>query len=176
MKKQDGQAIYVHLFQHRLVWMKRPSREWHSLWHFTQVKGVAGLSAWSCVFLPDLFFAACCVRFSSKRERPFFTSCFQVVLSAVAASQVLVLMPIALRSRLQMSLLSVSGRSLPSPAHLREGPWGCVNLPCGRQHASLFEEGEYDQDACYFEHRTVCHLVLSTRCQGYVLSSAHESC
>ena len=78
-------------------------REWHSLWHFPQVKVVAGLSAWSCVFLRDLFSSACCVRFSSKRERPFFTSCFQVDLSAAAASQVL-------RSRLQISMYRSCGR------------------------------------------------------------------
>ena len=51
-------------------------REWPSLWHFPQVKGVAGLS--SCVAFSPL-----------KREIPFFTSRFQVDLSAAAASQVL---------------------------------------------------------------------------------------
>ena len=62
------------------------------------VKVVAGLSAWSYTFLRDLFSSACCARFSSKRERPFFTSCFLVDLSAAAASQVLVLMPRPLTS------------------------------------------------------------------------------
>ena len=84
--------------------------EWHSLWHFSQVKAVAGLSAWSCVFLRDLFSSACCIRFFSKRERPLCTSCFQVDLSAAAASQVSVLMPSALRSRLQVSLYRSGGR------------------------------------------------------------------
>ena len=51
-------------------------REWHSplCGTFRKVEVVAGLSAWSRVFLRDLFSSACCVRFSSKTERPFFTS------------------------------------------------------------------------------------------------------
>ena len=63
-------------------------REWHSLWHFPQAKVVARLSAWRRVFPRDLFSSAFCVRFSSKRETPLCTPCFQVDLSAAAASLV----------------------------------------------------------------------------------------
>ena len=70
-------------------------------------------------------------------ERPFFTSCFQVDLSAAAASQVFVLMPRALRSRLQIcSCTAVAGVllvSFLSPAHHREGPWGCIDLSSMQQ-------------------------------------------
>ena len=142
-------------------------REWHFLWHFPQVKVVAGLSAWRCVFLRDLFSSACYVRFSTKRESPFFTSCFQVDLSAAAASDVLVMTPRALRSRLQMSLYRSCGPPVGlflSPVQRREGRWGMRPFSSRKTQPSLPNHlmrlcsrrvNMVDQDVCSF----VCHCV-----------------
>ena len=92
-------------------------REWHSLWHFPQVKVVAGLSAWSRVFSRDLFSSACCVRFSSRRERErdpssIPVSCFIVVVVVVFNYIIIItilIIIISSSSRIIITIITSSG-------------------------------------------------------------------
>ena len=110
--------------EQRLVWLRRPIREWHSLPHWRQIQFVPCPAPWFCWFRDYLFASACWTRDSSNWERPWCTACLQAERSDVNVSHLLSSIPKAFRSRLQISLYLSCGLLL--------GQFPCTNSPYRR--------------------------------------------
>ena len=104
--------LCVEDLEQRLVWLRRPIREWQSLPHWRQIQSVPCPAPWFCCFCDFLFASACWARVASNWERPRCSACLQAERSDVKVSHLLRSIPKAFRSRLQISLYHSCGLPL----------------------------------------------------------------
>ena len=107
--------------EQRLVWLRRPIREWQSLPQWRQIQSVPCPAPWFCCFCDFLFASACWARVSSNWERLWCSACLQAERSDVKVSHLLRSISKAFRSHLQISFYRSCGLPL--------GQFPCTNSP-----------------------------------------------